>query len=250
LVEPPAELAVTTFGAGKAGGEAARRFYMHLGFAPAETAPPGPEGGPRQVFRRVFADGPRLILVRHSLPELDLGVPANEWHLSAEGRRRCLALAERLAAYAYAPDVVLSSVEPKAIETAELVVRHLGLPSETVVGLQEHERSEVGRLDRDQFHDAVARLFARPADLTFGSETAHEARLRFAAAVDGVLRRYPDANVALVTHGTVLSLFVAHVAGVDGYRLWRQLGLPCFVVLSRPDLWLVEVVDDVTGAGT
>jgi len=250
LVETPAVMAVTTFGAGNKGGEAARRFYTRMGFAPAEMAPLGPEGGARQVFRRVFADGPRLILVRHSLPDIDPAVPASQWHLSAEGRLRCRTLADRLAAYAYAPDVVLSSVEPKAVETAQIAARQLGLPCEAVEGLHEHDRSNVVGLDRARFHDAVARLFAQPQELVFGSETAEQARLRFAAAVDGVLRRYPDANVALVTHGTVLSLFVAHAAGVDGYRLWRQLGLPCFVVLSRPDLWLVEVVDDVSSVSS
>lgn len=49
---PPAVVEVVTFGAGIPGAEPARRFYTSLGFAPAEPAPPGPEGGARQVFRR------------------------------------------------------------------------------------------------------------------------------------------------------------------------------------------------------
>ncbi len=53
LVIPPAEVVVTTFGPGHPGGEPARRFYARLGFQPAESAPNGPEGGSRQVFRRI-----------------------------------------------------------------------------------------------------------------------------------------------------------------------------------------------------
>ena len=50
--ESPAEFVVITFGADRAEGAPARRFYARMGFAPAEMAPDGPEGGSRQVFRR------------------------------------------------------------------------------------------------------------------------------------------------------------------------------------------------------
>lgn len=54
LVHPPAELSVVTFDADIPGGAPARQFYKQLGFGAAEMAPAGPEGGSRQVFRRVF----------------------------------------------------------------------------------------------------------------------------------------------------------------------------------------------------
>jgi GNAT superfamily N-acetyltransferase len=49
---PPATVELTTFGEDHPGGGPARRFYLALGFLPAEAAPPGPEGGSRQIFRR------------------------------------------------------------------------------------------------------------------------------------------------------------------------------------------------------
>jgi len=54
LVVPPATLEVVTFGEENAPGRPARRLYERWGFAPMEAAPDGPEGGSRQVFRRVF----------------------------------------------------------------------------------------------------------------------------------------------------------------------------------------------------
>jgi GNAT superfamily N-acetyltransferase len=54
LVEPPATLEVITFGEDIAPGQPARRLYERFGFRPAESAPRGPEGGTRQVFRRNF----------------------------------------------------------------------------------------------------------------------------------------------------------------------------------------------------
>jgi GNAT superfamily N-acetyltransferase len=47
----PAELAVITFGETDPEGEPARRFYKKLGFQPAERAPDGPDGSPRQYYR-------------------------------------------------------------------------------------------------------------------------------------------------------------------------------------------------------
>jgi GNAT superfamily N-acetyltransferase len=50
-VEAPASVDVVTFGDDNPAGLPARQFYLNLGFQPAEVAPPGPEGGSRQVFR-------------------------------------------------------------------------------------------------------------------------------------------------------------------------------------------------------
>lgn len=49
---------VVTFGVDHPGAVAggARVFYERLGFRPAEDAPPGPEGGSRQVFRRAVGE--------------------------------------------------------------------------------------------------------------------------------------------------------------------------------------------------
>ncbi|MEU7673687.1 GNAT family N-acetyltransferase [Micromonospora taraxaci] len=53
FVSGPGTVEVVTFGADHPGASVggARVFYERLGFAPAEAADPGPEGGSRQVFR-------------------------------------------------------------------------------------------------------------------------------------------------------------------------------------------------------
>lgn len=54
LVQPPATLEVVTFSEENEPGRPARRLYERHGFHPAEAAPDGPEGGSRQIFRRMF----------------------------------------------------------------------------------------------------------------------------------------------------------------------------------------------------
>jgi GNAT superfamily N-acetyltransferase len=59
FVTSPGTVEVVTFGADHPGAAAsgARIFYERLGFAPAEAAAPGPEGGSRQVYRKLV-NGP------------------------------------------------------------------------------------------------------------------------------------------------------------------------------------------------
>jgi broad specificity phosphatase PhoE len=67
-----------------------------------------------------------LILIRHSQSQPKPERPASQWQLTKEGRRLCIALAERLAAYA--PDVIVTSRERKASATGALVAARLGRP--------------------------------------------------------------------------------------------------------------------------
>ena len=185
----------------------------------------------------------KLILVRHSLPAITGEQPASQWKLSEEGRRRCERLAKLLAAHR--PVAVVTSTEPKAIETGQIAGGRLGVPVEAAPNLHEHERPGTGLDTPEQFNAKVARLLEHPGELIFGAETGDEARERFEAAVDDAMRRHPAGTVAIVSHGTVMTLFVARAAGIDPVPFWKGLGLPAFVVLSHPELALLDVVAGV-----
>ncbi|MCI2430896.1 histidine phosphatase family protein [Candidatus Acetothermia bacterium] len=185
----------------------------------------------------------KLILVKHSLPKILPRVPASQWHLSAAGRLRCRALADRLAAHH--PDVIISSTEPKAVETAQIVARTLSKPFEIVEDLHEHDRSTIGLLSKEEFERAVARFFDVPDKLVFGTETANQAYQRFSRALLSALEKYPKENIAVITHGTVITLFVSRVAGLEPSSFWQRLGLPSFAVLSLPELQVLAIVENV-----
>jgi broad specificity phosphatase PhoE len=184
-----------------------------------------------------------LILVRHSQSRQNPALPASQWGLSDEGRRRCGALAERLAIYR--PVAIVTSRERKAVETGAIVAARLDLPAETAAGLHEHARERAGYSSPEAFEQSVAALFERPGELVFGEETASQAEQRFDQAVSDVLGRYPEQAVAVVAHGTVISLFVARHAGIAPAPFWKSLGMPAIVVLALPDLKLQEVIPSI-----
>ena len=95
-----------------------------------------------------------------------------------------------------------------------------------------------------EFEAAVGRLFEQPGEPVLGTETANQALRRFTAAIDRIIEAGHADNI-VVTHGTVMSLYVASVAGIDPMDLWRRLDTPSFVVLGLPDLDVRSIVERV-----
>lgn len=184
-----------------------------------------------------------LLLVKHSLPEIDPALPAREWKLSPAGRVRCIALAERIASYT--PGLVISSLEPKAMETAQLVARQLDKPFHTFEGLHEHDRTGVGFLGREELDAKVNDFFKHPDQLVLGRETARQARERFCKALASIEMEYPNHNLVVVAHGTVITLFVEKMTGLAPFSFWKRLDLPSFVVFSLPGYKLVTTVESL-----
>src|SRR5512134_3360936 len=79
-----------------------------------------------------------LVLVKHALPVFELSRPAREWRLGAEGELQAKRLASRLRAFA--PLRLVTSPEPKAFGTGQVVAAEIGLHVASVDGLQEFDR--------------------------------------------------------------------------------------------------------------
>ncbi len=164
--------------------------------------------------------------------------PARVWRLSEEGRALCHPLAERLAPFQ--PGIILSSVEPKAKETAEILAEHMHKSAQVEAGLQEHERgNEPFLASPEEFQTRIQKLFRHPDQHIFGGETASQALARYTNAIHRIVVTHPEQNILLVSHGTVMSLFVAQYNPLDGYEFWRKLNTPDWVVLALPDFSLI-----------
>lgn len=171
-----------------------------------------------------------LILIRHSLTQVDPDVPSHTWVLSEEGRKRCYLLADSLRPHR--PSRLITSTELKAQETGQLIAKQLGLPVTSVPGLEEHKRSRAGFLDAAAFKHQIARLLTEPETLVFGEETGQQAQQRFTQTVDQLRQQYPKDTLALVSHGTILTLFVSAFNPVDPISFWENLNLPDFLLIN------------------
>src|SRR5207253_2581055 len=92
----------------------------------------------------------------------------------------------------------------------------------------EHCRPGLGFLSPEQFEASIRRVFEHPSERPFGGESADEAQARF----EDALARHTGRPLVVVTHGTVLSLFVARRCGIEPMRLWSSLRLPEALLLD------------------
>jgi broad specificity phosphatase PhoE len=172
----------------------------------------------------------QLILIRHSTVELQTNVNSHEWQLNAEGRKRCELLAEELRSYGI--DRVITSEEAKATLTGQLVADVLEIPCESAPNLHETKRETVGYFENvNDFRASVQAAMAEPDKLLFGEETFTDARERFSKQLDTLLEQYPDETLAVVSHGTVMALYLAHISEQDVVSLWNALDMPAYAVI-------------------
>ncbi|MCP4359217.1 MAG: histidine phosphatase family protein [Chloroflexi bacterium] len=182
---------------------------------------------------------PHLILVRHSAVDRIPGSPARLWQLSVDGRTRAHQFAPRL--LPYQPTRFITSQEPKAADTGQIMADALGIPCHIAPGLHEHEREGVPYYDSQEvFITAVENFFLHPEELLLGQETAVQTQTRFTQAVHSALTSYPDDTLVIAAHGTVITLFIQQYnPDLNFLVFWRDLTLPAAVVLSLPDFHFI-----------
>lgn len=182
-----------------------------------------------------------LILIRHSITKQQPDVDSHLWQLTAEGRSRCQNLAEQLQPYNI--DRIFTSEEAKTILTGQLVANVLKIPCESASDLQEQSRSTAPYFaDVQVFRAKIRAAMAEPDKLLFGEESFTDALQRFTQQIDSLLKQYPDDTLAIVTHGTVLALYLAHLSGQNAYVLWESLSMPTYVVISLPHKTVEKIV--------
>ncbi|HEX7002716.1 MAG TPA: histidine phosphatase family protein [Trueperaceae bacterium] len=188
---------------------------------------------------RVGAQEDILVLVRHArtapVPELE----AAAWRLAESATDECRRLADELRPLH--PDRIITSDHHKAEATGALLARYLGLPRESAVGLEEHDRSGVPFYeDPREFVAKVKRLFDRPEEVVLGQETAEGALERYEAAIRREAELHGRERLILVSHATVMALLVARHNEVDGFEFWKTLEMPEALVLRLEDFALLD----------
>ncbi|MDP1617733.1 histidine phosphatase family protein [Phenylobacterium sp.] len=179
-----------------------------------------------------------LLLIKHAPPQITPEVISHRWVLSAEGRARCGWLVEVCRARGVTR--LFASPEPKTLETAALVAMALGGSFRPLDGLQENDRTGLGFVSPDVLEARITAFFEDPDAVAIGAETARAVLARFQAAIDVAVASAPGEAIAVVTHGTAMSTFIAAHNAIDPLSLWRDLTLPGVAVLDAATYRLLE----------
>lgn len=182
-----------------------------------------------------------VILVRHSISQPQPGVSAHEWTLTPEGQARCAALAVQLRPFHITR--IATSDEPKAVATAQLLAAHLEVATPPIIepDFRETRRETAPYFDSEgEFHAAIHAAMNRPDQVVFGEEAFNDARRRLTAALSRLVNTYHSETLAVVTHGTIMSLLLGQVSEKDTFEIWRGLSMPAFAVFT-PNLDLLDL---------
>lgn len=177
--------------------------------------------GPRPAIWSVTMAPAPITYVRHSMADQVDGVHPTEWHLGDSARADVERLAPRLEVEPVLGALV-SSTEPKAWETAEVIGRHWSRDPVADDRLREAARPWIGPGYR-----AVAHRYLR-GELPDGWEHHAAVADRMAAAVDEAKERAEGAPVVVVAHGLCLAVHLGAILGAafDRASFWSAMAFP------------------------
>ncbi|QBF32784.1 histidine phosphatase family protein [Thalassococcus sp. S3] len=163
-----------------------------------------------------------MIFVTHADVLIDPQVDVPDWPLAPRGRARHVAFNE--AEIVRKVGVVYSSAERKAAQAGEILARARDVPHKVIEALHENDRSATGYLPSDEFEKVADAFFASPTQSVRGWERACDAQDRVVKACQDIARNEAetDGDIAVVAHGGVGALFLAHLKGADISRSFDQ----------------------------
>ena len=187
-----------------------------------------------------------LTLIRHAQARAGVdgivGGPTGDTGLTEMGRRQAEALRDRLLDMGFEVDIVLTSVLPRAIETADILAPAFG-GIETVADCEfcELHPGEADGLTWAEYVERYGDASPRPPSQRFapGGESVLELDARAVRAVADVVERFPEEKVVIVTHGGFISAVCLHLLGysMGGDR-------PFFLDPENTSLTTWSTVDD------
>lgn len=165
--------------------------------------------------------------VRHAMPVPTEGAHPTEWHLDDRARADAGRMADRLEVGA-GVGCLVTSTEPKALETAAAVAERWAVPLVPDDRLREAGRPWIGAGYR-----AVVHRYLR-GELPDGWEPHAEVADRVGAVVAEARAAAEDRSVVVVSHGLALALHLGERLGAafDREHFWSSL--------SFPDAWTLE----------
>ena len=162
----------------------------------------------------------RLVLIRHAHPDASdrnvVAGPRGDTGLSARGRAEATALANRIRRARLHADVVLTSVLPRAIETAEILAPSLDIEDVTQdCALCELHPGDADGVSWDEYWQRWGVVLHETPTTPFapGGESQSQFEARAVAALRDILRDHAGMTTVIVSHGGFISAVCLDLLG-------------------------------------
>lgn len=196
----------------------------------------------------------RLIVIRHGETVDNLRGVAQGWRdseLSPRGQAQVERIAERVRELA--PEVLFCSTLPRAITTAQVIGRGLGLDPIQLDDLREMNCGEwegVSFVEVRHNDPALYRRWASDPHVPCpGGESYSDVRARMQRAIEAIRaqRNGQPSTVAVVSHGTAIRLLATHLLALplEAARHFAQDNAAVNVFEWRGERWVLRTWNDV-----
>jgi len=165
----------------------------------------------------------KLILVRHSEStwnKLKKVQGIRNPKLSEKGKRQSQLLAKRFKGMRF--DAVYSSQLNRAYETAEIVTNSdiCILEDLQEIKLGVWEGKTINQVNKE-YKELYEKWYKEPVEVKIpGGETILEFKNRIIKAFDRIKAQHPYQEVLVVTHGGVISVYLAHLLEMNLNKVW------------------------------
>ena len=181
---------------------------------------------------------PYLYLIRHPHTRVDPARQPHEWDLSDLGLEQVKALSK--APFWTCVRGLYASPQPKALIPAKIFGSEYGLPVTAMPELAEIGRGPAGYISAADYHALLQRFFSEPNARIAGWEQSQSALDRFHSAVQKIIGKPPNQSVAILSHGTILTLYTAMLDNAQPtLERWRAID---FAAVSVVDLKTMQRV--------
>ncbi len=173
----------------------------------------------------------KIVLIRHSKSLVNPDISITSWGLSAEG----MILAKKLNSLPQIKtiQVVYSSLQPKALETAVLATKNLDIPIKTDDGLTESTSFTNKFVSLKELEENTRKYYAEKTCSINGGETFKEAQERFAKALEDIVKKEQGKeNIGIVSHGNILAGFVSQMTSEDPLEIVQKIRQPDVAVFD------------------
>lgn len=152
-----------------------------------------------------------IYFLRHGKTKVDANTPISQWLMHPTGAEQAQQLAETDVFKDI--EIIITSTEQKAVDTAQPIAQKLGLEIQQVPELSELDRDKGGFMPAEEYEEMAQQALTNLHVPAGNWESAQHALDRFSAAVQKIDSTYTNKKILIVGHGYTINMYFAQLLG-------------------------------------
>jgi broad specificity phosphatase PhoE len=148
---------------------------------------------------------------------------------------------------------IYSSPLSRSMETAENIAKFQNIsvtPLESIIDISYGEWEGVGLVEvQKKYPDLYDLWLNEPHNITFpGGESLEQVRVRTQNAIDDLLEKHKDENIAIVAHRVPNKVICCSLIGIDNSNFWRiqQDTASTNLFIYKNGQWMISYLNDTS----